>query len=206
MKLYTFPMSNNAMKVVAVIKHLSLDAESEMVDLSKGKQLEPDFVKLNPNHMIPTLRDGDFVLWESNAIMQYLCTKKPGSTLYPSDPKVQCDINRWMFWQSAHMGDAVAAIQFQRMVKGLLGRGGPDPAVVEPALESFHRFAKVLDGHLATREWLVGSGVTLADFSVGSCFIYAGPVQLPIEGYPNLQAWYGRLMALPSWAAAVTSG
>ncbi len=206
MKLYTFPMSNNAMKVVAVIKHLGLDAQSELVDLSKGKQLEPGFVKLNPNHMIPTLQDGDFVLWESNAIMQYLCTKKPGTSLYPSDPTVQCDINRWMFWQSGHLGPAVGAIQFERMIKGMLGAGAPDEAVVAAALDRFNRFAKVLDGHLAGREWIVGDALSLADFSVGSCFVYAAPAGLPMDGYPNVERFYAKLCALPAWAAATAPG
>lgn len=206
MKLYTFPMSNNAMKVVAVIKQLGLEADAELVDLSKGKQLEPGFVKLNPNHMIPTLEDGDFVLWESNAIMQYLCSKKPGNTLYPSDARAQCDLNRWMFWQSSHLGPAVGTIQYERMIKGMLGGGPADEAVVAAALERFNRFAKVLDGHLAGREWIVGDGLSLADFSVGSCFVYAGPAGLAMDALPSVERWYAKLCALPAWAAATTPG
>jgi glutathione S-transferase len=205
-KLYTFPMSNNCMKVVAVMNQLGLAAESEFIDLAKGGQMDAGFVKLNPNHMVPTLADGDFALWESNAIMQYLCSRKPGTSLYPTDPKVQADINRWMFWQSGHLNAAVGVIQFERMVKGMMGMGDPNPALVDPALERFHRFAAVLDGHLSGREWIVGREPTLADFSVGSSFIYAVPSQLPMEKYAEVRRWYGKLAALPAWADAMPSG
>ncbi len=202
MKLYSYPLSNNVIKVVAVMNQLGLSAESDFIDLTKGGQMAPEFVKLNPNHMVPTLADGDFVIWESNAIMQYLCSKKAGNTLYPTDPKVQADINRWMFWQSGHLGTAVGAIQFERMIKGLLGFGGPDEAVVAPALERYNRFAAVLDGHLKGRDWLVGSNATLADYSVGSCFVYAGPSQLPLDDYAEIRRWYGKLNAIPAWTSA----
>ncbi|KJV04997.1 glutathione S-transferase family protein, partial [Methylocucumis oryzae] len=75
MKLYHFPISPNSRRVVAVIHHLGLECELIALDLSKGEHLTPEFISLNPNHMIPTLVDGDTVLWESNAIMQYLCAK-----------------------------------------------------------------------------------------------------------------------------------
>ncbi len=95
MKLYHFPHSPNTRKVLAVINYLELDTELEMVNLVTGEQMKPEFIQLNPNHKIPTLEDGDFSLWESNAIMQYLATQKPGNKLWPSDSKVQADISRW---------------------------------------------------------------------------------------------------------------
>jgi glutathione S-transferase len=81
MKLYHFPRSPNTRKVLAVIVHLGLNTELETVDLLKGEQMKPEFIRLNPNHKTPALQDGDFLLWESNAIMQYLASRKPGSKL-----------------------------------------------------------------------------------------------------------------------------
>ena len=83
MKLYHFPISPNSRRVVAVLHHLQLPCELQTLDLGKGEQLQADFLKLNPNHMIPTLIDEAFSLWESNAIMQYLSSKVPNNTLWP---------------------------------------------------------------------------------------------------------------------------
>jgi glutathione S-transferase len=72
MKLYVFPPSPRAMKVIALAEHLQLEHEVRLVDLTKGDQMKPEFTALNPNQRMPVLEDDGFVLWESNAILQYL--------------------------------------------------------------------------------------------------------------------------------------
>lgn len=205
-RLWGRTTSINVRKVLWTLQEAGVPFERIDAGLAFGVVNDADYVAKNPNRLVPLLEDGDFVLWESNAIMQYLCTKKPGSTLYPSDPEAQCDVNRWMFWQSGHLGPAVGAIQYERMIKGMLGAGPADAAVVAAALDRFNRFAKVLDGHLEGREWIVGDGLSLADFSVGSCFVYAGPAELPMDPFANIQRWYAKLGTLPAWAAATTPG
>lgn len=76
MKLYYFPRSPNTRKVWATAIALGIDLELELVDLLAGQQRNPAYLKLNPNGLTPTLQDGDFVLWESNAMMQYVASKK----------------------------------------------------------------------------------------------------------------------------------
>jgi glutathione S-transferase len=156
MKLYQFPISPNSRRVVAVLHHLHLDCELVALDLSKGEQMQADFLKLNPNHMIPTLVDGDFVLWESNAIMQYLCSKVPNNSLWPTNPRVQADISRWQFWQTGHFGSACSVFIFERVVKKLFMSAEPDLQEIAKGEERFHRFAQVLEQYLKGREWLVG--------------------------------------------------
>ena len=73
---------------------------------------------------------------------------------------------------------------------------------IEKAEERFHRFAKVLDAHLAGREWLVGNVVTLADFSVGSWLAVAEHAQLPLAEYPEIQRWYRNVEQLPAWKSS----
>jgi glutathione S-transferase len=202
MKLYELPMSPNARKVVAVLHHLNLDCERETVDLSKGEQMRPDFLKLNPNHMIPTLVDGDFVLWESNAIMQYLCSKVPNNSLMPNDPRLQVDINRWLFWQVGHWGRACGVFIFERVIKKLFMSAEADPQELAKGEEAFHRFAAVLEGHLKGRDWLVGNSVTLADFAVGSFLDLAEMAQFPMTAYKEIPRWYGNLQQLPAWVSS----
>jgi glutathione S-transferase len=202
MKLYHFPLSPNSRRVVAVLHHLNLDCELQVVDLSKGEQMQPDFLKLNPNHMIPTLVDGDFSLWESNAIMQYLCSKVPDMALCSSDPRVQADINRWQFWQASHFGSACGVMIFEKVIKKFFMSLDADPQEVAKGEEKFHRFAQVLEDHLKGRDWLVGNNVTLADFSVGSFLDLAEMAQYPLTPYSEIPRWYGNIQQLPAWKSS----
>jgi glutathione S-transferase len=200
MKLYYFPYSPNSRKVLAVVHHLGLTPQLQVVNLLEGEQLRPEFLRLNPNHTTPTLEDGDFVLWESNAIIQYLAGTAPDNTLWPAGPRLRCDISRWQCWQLGHWGgEACGPLIFERVVKLITGRGEPDPAVVARAETAFHRFAAVLEGHLKDRQWLVGSGVTLADFAVAAPLMHAEGARFPLEGYGEIRRWYDRVEALDAW-------
>ena len=199
MKLYHFPMSPNARKVVAVLHYLNLECELVVVDLSKGEQMQKCFLDLNPNHMIPTLVDGDFVLWESNAIMPYLCSKVTNTGLWPNDSRVQADINRWLFWQASHFGSACGIMIFEHVIKKFFMQAEADLQEVAKGEERFNRFAQVLEQHLNGREWLVGSDVTLADFAVGSLLDLAEIAQYPMRPYTEIPRWYNNVCQLPAW-------
>ncbi len=199
MKLYHFPISPNSRRVIAVLEQLELTCERHVVDLSKGEQLHPDFVTLNPNHMIPTLVDEDFVLWESNAIMQYLCAKVPDNSLWSTDPQIQAKISSWQFWQAAHFGSACSILIWENFLKQALKRGDTDQQEVAKGEERFHRFASVLEQSLQGRDWLVGDTVTLADFSVGSYFDLMVQAKYPMTDYVEIKRWYHAIEQLPAW-------
>src|SRR5204862_5443241 len=82
-ELYVFPPSPRAFKAMAVANHLGIDTTLRVVDLIKGDQKSPEYAALNPNMRMPTLKDGEYVMWESNAICQYLASKEPSSGLLP---------------------------------------------------------------------------------------------------------------------------
>ena len=88
-ELYVFPPSPRAFKVMAAANHLGIDYKLHMVDLRKGEQKSPQYAALNPNMRMPTLKDGDFVLWESNAILQYLAGARPQSGLLPAEERAR---------------------------------------------------------------------------------------------------------------------
>ena len=199
MKLYGFPLSPNTWKVRAVAAHLGLPLDLQLVDLPKGEHRTPDYLALNPTGRTPTLVDGDFILWESNAIMQYVASRKP-NTLWPDDARARADITRWQCWQLQHWSsEACQPLTFQRLVKKLLNMGAPDAAVVEKATEAFNREAQMLDAHLAKHTYLVGSAVTLADFAVAAPLFYTKEAELPVAPYAHLRDWFARVSALPAW-------
>lgn len=198
MKLCGFPSSTNTWMVRALAAHLSIPLEFQFFDPNKGELRNPEFLKLNPTGRVPVLVDSDFVLWEANAIMQYLASKKP-SSLWPDDVRVRADIMRWQSWQLAHWTGVCQPLVFQNFVKPLLKLGEPDVDVVKQTTEAFHKEAAVLDQHLSNRQYLVNNSLTLADFAVGSYLAYAKPARFPLEPYANIRNWSARFDALPAW-------
>jgi glutathione S-transferase len=203
MRLHVFPPSPRAAKVVALAHHLGLDCELRVVDLFKGDQARPEFAALNPNKRMPVLEDDGFVLWESNAILHYLASKRPASRLWPADAVGQADVIRWLSWEGAHWTQACSILVFERVLKGATGQGEPDPAEIARGEQEFHRFAEVLDGRLRGREWLVGDDLTIADFAVGAPMIMAEAARYPAQRYGEIARWYGALASLPAWKSAI---
>jgi glutathione S-transferase len=199
MKFYNMPASPNAIKVWAVIHKLGLEVESVLVDFAAGTNKTDDYGKLNPNRLMPVLVDGDFALWESNAIMQYLAHKAGDTQLWPTEPRAQADVSRWQCWQLAHWGQGIRVFMFENVVKKLFHMGPPDQARIAEGTEMFHKHAAVLDQHLAGKEWVATGKMTLADLSLASPLGYARMAQIPWDQYANIQTWYGRLDSQEFW-------
>jgi len=196
MKLHYHPISHNCRRVLATIFELGRDdVELNLVDLFQGEHKTPEFLKLNPNGKVPVLEDGDYSLWESTAIMQYLAGD---SVLWPAS-KVRYDIIRWQVWGVGHWGPPIGKIVFERLVKKVTGGGEADEAKVSDALGDFQQFAEVLNGHLDGRDWLVGDGITLADISVAANLTYAPAVGIDLEPYANIRRWYDSIEAREAW-------
>jgi glutathione S-transferase len=206
MKLYLFPPSTRALAIIALKNHLALDCEFETIDLGRGDQLTPEYRDLNPNRKMPTLKDGEFVLWESNAILFYMATKRPESGLWPSNLRDQADVLRWLAWESAHWdAESCGMVAFEKASKAVLGLGASDPAFIARGEQNFVRFAAVLDDQLKGRAWLVGERPTIADFSIGAFVPSAVRLGLPVVRYGEIERWYEGLAVLPAWRDAVVA-
>jgi glutathione S-transferase len=192
MKLYTNLFSPNARKVHAVAHELGIELETQTVDLRAGEQRTPEYLALNPNGKVPTLVDGNTVLWESNAIMCYLAGKVD-TDLWPKSAK-RYDILRWMFWDSNHLTNALNHLFGQKFFSG----GNPDQKIVERATKDFRKHATVLDNNLAGRQYVTGDTLTLADFTVGIGFGHAVPLELPLEGLDHINRWWTAFSATES--------
>jgi glutathione S-transferase len=206
MKLYLFPPSTRVLAIVALKNHLALDCELNPIDLGRGDQLTPEYLALNPNRKMPTLKDGEFVLWESNAILFYMAAKRPESGLWPSDLRGQAGVLRWLAWESAHWdAESCGMVAFEKASKAVLGLGAPDPAFIARGEQNFVRFAAVLDDQLKGRAWLIGERPTIADFSIGAFVPSATRLGLPVARFSEIGRWYERLAALPAWRDAVAA-
>jgi glutathione S-transferase len=204
MKLYVLPPSPRALKVIALKNHLELDCEMHLVDLGKGDQFAPEYVAMNPNQKMPVLEDNGFVLWESNAILFYLASKKPESRLWPLEARRQADVVRWLAWESAHWdAESCGMVGYEKVSKTVLGLGPAEPLFVARGEQNFNRFAFVLNGSLKGRKWLTGNDLTIADFSVGAHVPGAQRLDLPIGRYTEILRWYDGLSSLPAWQASL---
>lgn len=203
MKLFVLPQSPNTIKVLAMIHHLGLQVEIVVPDLKAGETKTPEYLKMNPNGRTPVLVDGDFVLWESNAILQYLALKHPEGNLLPKDIQGQANVTRWVAWTQAHWGPAVRPIMLERLMKPMMLGQQPDEEAVTKALPEFELFAKVLDDHLGHNSFLVSDHLTVADFVVCSMLVYAGPARFPLENFPNIVAYNKRVTDNDAWRKAM---
>jgi glutathione S-transferase len=206
MRLYLFPVSTRVLAIVALKNHLGLDCDIRPVDLGRGDQLSPEYRALNPNKKMPTLEHGNFVLWESNAILFYMAAQCPQSGLWPTDLRQQADVLRWLTWQSTHLdAESYGMVAFEKGSKAVLGLGAPNSAFIARGEANFARFAAVLDGRLKGRAWVVGERLTIADFSLGAVVPSARHLGLPLECFAEICRWYDGLSGLPGWRDAVAA-
>ena len=207
MRLHHHPFSSNARRAVMTAHHLAAHHEGApkvelvLVDLGKGQQRSPEYLKLNPTGRVPTLEDGEFVLTESQAIMAYLADRTPGQTIYPSELRARADVNHWLFWCAHHFAPSVAVLNWERVVKGVIGAGPADEKEIARGERLVTENLRVLDQHLEGREFLSGKTLTLADLSVSTPLMSIAAAKLPIESSKNVLRWFASMQELPAWKA-----
>jgi glutathione S-transferase len=199
MQVYADPITVNCRKVLAGLDFLGVPFERVHVDYFKGEQKEPAYTALNPNASVPALRDGDFVLWESNAILQYAADKAGRDLAYPRDLRQRADINRWLLWESSSWFPCTYVFLVENCVKPLLG-GEADAAVLDAQAVQFHKLAGILDARLAQSAWVCGDTPTIADIALAAPIHLHAWQQLPLADHPHLRRWMTeQVEQLPCW-------
>lgn len=201
MKFYHMPMSGNALRVRAVIYQLGLTPDFIEINLLKGEHKTAEYLALNPNGKVPVLDDDGFVLWESRAIMAYLCAIVPGQVLYPEKAGARALVDQWLWWQAMHLGPAMQTPSFERQFKPMFGMGPADEAAVDKALADCARMLPVLESALSGKDYVCDT-LSLADFSLASTFPLAAAAGIDLAGHAAVSAWYARMEALPAWDRA----
>ena len=199
MKIHADPITVNCKKVLAGLQLMGADYELVHVDYFQGAQKAEPFISLNPNASVPAMVDNGFVLWESNAILQYAADKLGNDAVYPTSLQQRADVNRWLLWVSAHWFPSCYVYLVENCVKPLLG-GAPDPAILAAQDERFHKLAGILDQRLARNTWVAGDHATIADIALAAPMHLHGWQQLPLTPHRHLTRWLTeQVEALPSW-------
>ena len=199
MQIYADPITVNCRKVLAGLQLIGAPYELKHVDYFKAEQKSEAYTALNPNQSIPAMVDGDLVLWESNAILQYAADKVGSEATYPHDLKVRADINRWLLWESSSWFPSCYVFLVENCVKPLLG-ASTDQAVLEAQQAQFHKLAAILDARLAGRQWVATAGPSIADVVLAAPMHLHGWQKLPLSDHPNLRRWLtDSVEKLPCW-------
>lgn len=199
MQLHADPITVNCRKVVAGLDFIGAPYELHHVDYFKGEQKSPAYIALNPNAALPALVDGDFVLWESNAILQYAADKVGNAGAYPTDLRTRADINRWLLWESSAWFPSCYVYLVENCVKPLL-QAEPDQAVLDAQAETFHKLAGILDARLAASRFVAGDRPTIADIALAAPMHLHSFQKLPLDQHPNLRRWMIEdIEPLPCW-------
>jgi glutathione S-transferase len=202
MKAYIHPASPNCVAVLALARELGAPLATVTVDLFARANNAPEFLSINPNGLVPVLIDGDFALWETTAILQYLATAEGAREWFPDDARGRADVTRWQAWGLAHWQPVLQTFIYQNLFKRLRGLGDADPLIVTEALPKLERLAGILEAQLQRRPWVCGEHATVADLSLGAYLVYADPAHIPLGNFEHLSMWWSRLRERPAWAAA----
>jgi glutathione S-transferase len=148
---------------------------------------------------MPVLDDEGFVLWESNAIVEYLAAK---AGALPKDARERLALTKWLYWDSNHWDPTCAVYVFERLVKPFFGLGETSEAEIAKAEVTFHRLAGVLNGELEKHRYVAGDALSVADLALGASLSVAERVNYPLENYRAIQRWQADLRALSAWTRA----
>jgi glutathione S-transferase len=182
--------SSNVQKVLWCLGELDLKFERLDWGGKFGGNKTPEYLAMNPNGLVPTLKDGDFVLWESNSIMRYLNAKYGAGKLVPTSPEGMANANRWMDWQLSTFNGAIVPL-FWNLVRTNADKR--DLKAVEAALEKTIKAWQLVEDQLAQSRFLGGDEFSLGDIPLG-VWAYRW-FNLPIERpkQPNIAGWYEKL-------------
>ncbi len=184
--------SINVKKVVWTAQELALDFQRTEAGGLFGVVKTPDYIALNPNSLVPVIEDDDYVLWESNVIVRYLCAKHSLGQMYPADLRERFDAERWMDWQQTTLNPASRAGFWQ------LIRTPPEQrndAVIADSNAAVDAHMATLDTHLAQRSFMVGERFTVADIPI-ACEVHRW-FSLPQQrqSRPHIERWYDNMRA-----------
>ncbi|MGL4233953.1 MAG: glutathione S-transferase family protein [Casimicrobium sp.] len=192
--------SLNVQKVLWTLDELDVEYERRNAGGSFGGLEAPEFLAMNPNGLVPVLRDEQGSIWESNAIVRYLCAKHSPDDLWLSEPYSRSLADRWIDWAGTTLQQ-----NFMRLFWGYYRTPAleRDPQDVQQWLNRCQRNFRILDTHLAKHDFLAGSRFTIADIPAGATLHRYFEMGLPVERPTNVLAWFARLNERPAYRANI---
>jgi glutathione S-transferase len=181
--LYYVPASSPCRSVLLAARAIGVDLNLKLTNLMEGAHMTPEFLKMNPQHTVPTLNDDDFCLWESRAIISYLADKYgKDDSLYPKDPKKRALVDQRLFFDIGTLyqrfGDYYYPIMF--------AKASADPEKYKKLEESYEFLNKFLEN----QDFVAGDNLTIADLAIIASVSTAEILGFDLSKYPNVAKWF----------------
>jgi glutathione S-transferase len=197
--LHEFSLSGNCYKVRLTAAFVGVHIDRREYDLMKGETRTPDFIaNVNANGRIPVLQVGDRFIPESNAACYFLAE---GSHLVPTEPFDHADMLRWMFWEQYSHEPNIATLRFWMRWLGPENLDDLKRLQMPGKRQAGNAALKLMDEHLAGREWFVGESTSLADICLFAYTHVAGDADFDLQRYPHVTEWIERMKGQPRYQA-----
>ena len=196
LEIWGRPFSSNVIPVLWTVNELKCEYQLQLAGGSFGKLKTKDYTRINPNQMIPSIRDGNFYLWESHAIIRYLCSRYGKGTLWPEDEEIRAIADQWMDWSASRAFPPVIKLFFATV------RTEPnlrDQIKINALRDEVVMILQLLNEHLKKQKFVAGNYFTMGDVPLG-CVVYRFfNVYVERPELPYLQDWYQRLSQRPAY-------
>lgn len=201
LKIWGRNNSINVKKVLWIAEELGLNYENIEVGGKLGGLDTPEFLKLNPNAMIPVVDDDGFILWESNTIVRYIAAQYGRDSFWIDDPKQRCAAEKWMDWASEELFPLFKVILFNSV---RLAPEKRDAHILADAIDGFENKLSIIENELSLNLWLSGKNFGVADIIVGTFIYYYYEINIKrYKDFPKISNWYQRLKKRPSYVKII---
>ena len=187
--------ASNVQKVMWCVDELGVAHEHIHIPFGRAKQ-DPAYLAINPNGRVPTIEEDGFILWESNSCVRYIAARFGAGTLWPTDPRVRADAERWMEWQLTTLSEPTDTIFIGLVVKQPEQR---DMSAVAASAKRLNELWGIVDKVLATRSFVAGDDLTIGDIPMGIAAHRWFTILVERDRHPNVETWYGRLIDRPAF-------
>lgn len=192
-RLHGFALSGHCHRVELFLRLLDLPFEVVPVDLARGEQRRPEFLALNAFGQVPVIDDDGVVVADSNAILVYLALRYAAPSWLPRDPQGAAAVQRWLSVAAGQIAFGPAAARLVTLFGAKFN--------AEDVIGRAHAVLKVIDEALADRKWIAAAQPTIADVALYSYIARAPEGNVDLSAYRNVNAWLGRIEALPGFVA-----
>lgn len=196
LKLWGRVNSINVQKVLWALGELKVPCERTDAGMQFGVVNDPFYRKMNPNGRVPTIDDDGFVLWESNAIVRYLCAKHGAGSLWPTDLRQRADSDRWMDWATSTIQPAITPV-FWGLVRTPPEKR--DLKAITEGVKKLNEAFQVLEQSLEGKDYVCGAAFSMGDIPVGVHVYRWKALDIQRPAFPNVEAYYRRLQQRPAF-------
>ena len=190
LQIYGRKNSNQVIQLMWAVDELGIEYKRHNVGGSFGGLDTEEYGKMNPNRLVPTINDNGFILWESYAIIRYLCGQYGQGSLWPDDPQQAALADQWMEWTNSRFMSTFFPI-FWNLIRTPKDQQNADK-IIESA-KATGKLLQIVEQNLQGKDYLAGNNLTMGDIPLGSMMFKYYTLGIERPSLPNIERWYASL-------------